>query len=244
MSESITNSVEEIEPVVKERPLRLWNRWSGVAISAMFIAAYVFSQIVVVVMLAADVSALIITIVTVFASALAGIGAILIANALLHKHSLADLGFTSVSRRWLGIATLLSLVVGVVRAFGLDWLSVTFPVLNAGTEALGEMLVFDEPAAMIITVLLISTLVPLWEEMFFRGFIHNVLRNRLGMWPAIFVSSLLFGLFHFIPLQIIGAFTLGILMAWLYEKSGSLWLPIFAHALNNVVFGTIAQLFG
>jgi membrane protease YdiL (CAAX protease family) len=240
MSESVNSPIEPPE----KRPLRLWNRRSALAITAVFIAVYLISQIVVVIMLAANVSALILTAATIFTSALAGIGAILLVNALLPKHSLADLGFTPVSRRWLGIATLLSIGIGVVRAVGLDWLSVTFPVLNTGSEALSDMLVFDEPAAMIITVILISTLVPLWEEMFFRGFIHNVLRNRLGMWAAILVSSLLFGLFHIIPLQIIGAFTLGILLAWLYEKSGSLWLPIFAHALNNLVFGIIAQLFG
>ncbi|WP_420643344.1 CPBP family intramembrane glutamic endopeptidase [Candidatus Leptofilum sp.] len=244
MSDSITNPVESTEPMLVERPLRLWNRWSAVAIMTLFITMYVASQIAVVVLLAANASILTITAVTVLTSTVAGIGSILLANALLHKHSLRDLGFSSVSRRWLGLATLLSIGVGVVRAIGLDWLSVTFPILNAGSETLSNMLVFDEPAAMIVSVLLISTLVPLWEEIFFRGFIHNVLRNRLGMWAAILVSSLLFGIFHFIPLQIIGAFTLGILLAWLYEKSGSLWLPIFAHALNNVVFGTIAQFFG
>jgi membrane protease YdiL (CAAX protease family) len=244
MSESVTNPIEQPGLSATNRPLRLWNRWSALAITAVFIAVYVISQIAGVIMLAANASALTVTVVTVFTSALAGIGAILLVNALLPKHSLVELGFASVSRRWLGIATLLSLGVGVVRAFGLDWLSVTFPVLNAGTEMLNDMLVFDEPAAMIITVLLISTLVPLWEEMFFRGFIQNVLRNRLGVWAAILVSSLLFGLFHIIPLQMIGAFTLGILLAWLYEKSGSLWLPIFAHALNNLVFGIIAQFFG
>ncbi|MBK7894237.1 MAG: type II CAAX endopeptidase family protein [Candidatus Promineifilaceae bacterium] len=244
MSDIVNSAINQPDPTAAKRPLRLWNRWSAVAIAAIFIAVYIISQVAVVLLLAANASILTITVVTVFTSALAGIGAILLANALLHKHSLAALGFTAVSRRWLVTATLLSLAVGVVRAFGLDWLSVTFPVLNAGSEALSQMLVFDEPAAMIVSVVLISTLVPLWEEMFFRGYVHNVLRNRLGMWAAIFVSSLLFGLFHFIPLQIIGAFTLGLLLAWLYEKSGSLWLPIFAHALNNLVFGILAQLIG
>lgn len=241
MSQNINQSMDNS---VRKRPLRLWNRWSAVAIAAIFIAVYVVSQIAAVIMLAANASTLTITVVTLLTSAAAGIGSILIANALLHKHSFADLGFTPVSRRWLGIATALSIILGVVRGFGLDWLSVTFPALNAGTEALSQMLVFEEPIEMIISVLLISTLVPLWEEMFFRGYIHNVLRNRLGVWAAILVSSLLFGLFHLIPLQMIGAFTLGILLAWLYEKSGSLWLPIFAHALNNLVFGILAQLLG
>lgn len=243
MPDFVTSSVEQPEPDKAQRPLRLWNRWSAVAVTAVFIAIYVVAQIVIVLLFAANASTLTITVVTVFTSALAGIGAVLLANVLLHKHSLADLGFRPVSRRWLGIATILSVLVGIVRGFGLDWLSVNFPILNAGSEALSNMLVFDEPGAMIVSVILISTLVPLWEEMFFRGFIHNVLRNRLGVWAAIVVSSLLFGLFHIIPLQIIGAFTLGLLLAWLYEKSGSLWLPIFAHALNNLIFGILAQLF-
>lgn len=244
MTDYVNTQPELPDEADARRPLRLWNRWSVLGIAVIFIALYILSQIVGVVLLAANASALTITVVTVLTSTIVGIGSILLINALLTKHSLAALGFTAVSRRWLGIATALSLAVGIVRAFGLEWLSATFPILNAGSDFLNDMLVFNEPAAMIITVLLISTLVPLWEEMFFRGFIHNVLRNRLGMWAAIFVSSLLFGLFHLIPLQIIGAFTLGLMLAWLYEKSGSLWLPIFAHALNNFVFGIIAQLVG
>ena len=121
MTDYVNTQPELPDEADARRPLRLWNRWSALGIAVIFIALYILSQIVAVVLLAANASALTITVVTVLTSTIVGIGSILLINALLTKHSLAALGFTAVSRRWLGIATLLSLVVGIVRAFGLDW---------------------------------------------------------------------------------------------------------------------------
>lgn len=220
---------------------RLWNRWQGLAIIGLFVVGYIALSIASVFLTMATTSFWL-TVVTTVGSAIVAVGAVLIVNAFVTKHSWETLGFTPATRRWLVIGAVLAVVFGVLRGLVLTWLSETFPALNFGTELLEDLLVFDLWWEMVGITILTSTIVPFWEEFFFRGFIHNILRNKLGMWAAIIVSSLIFGLFHLIPLQVLGAFTLGIVIAWAYEKSGSLWVAIYIHALNNLVFTALAQL--
>jgi membrane protease YdiL (CAAX protease family)/uncharacterized RDD family membrane protein YckC len=87
----------------------------------------------------------------------------------------------------------------------------------------------------VVAVALIAVLAPIAEEMFFRGFVFSGLRSRMTLWPAAVISGLVFGLVHaptgittVIPLAV-----LGVALAWLYDRTGSLWPPILAHAINN-----------
>jgi membrane protease YdiL (CAAX protease family)/uncharacterized RDD family membrane protein YckC len=108
--------------------------------------------------------------------------------------------------------------------------------LSLEQEDIGEELGLDQGTiAAIAAVVLIAGLAPVAEETFFRGFFFAGLRRRLSLWPAALISGLVFGLIHaptgvttVIPLSILGA-----ALAWLYERTGSLWPPILAHAFNN-----------
>jgi uncharacterized protein len=84
-------------------------------------------------------------------------------------------------------------------------------------------------------VVLIAGLAPVAEELFFRGFIFAGLRSRWALWPAALVSGLIFGLVHaptgittVVPLA-----ALGVALSWLYDRTGSLWPCVMAHAINN-----------
>jgi membrane protease YdiL (CAAX protease family) len=86
---------------------------------------------------------------------------------------------------------------------------------------------------------------PFAEELVFRGVLYQWLRDHFGMWPGIVVSSLIFGLAHG-DLAVGGAAAiLGIVLAWTYEKSHSLWPPVVIHVINNsikiiLLFGALA----
>ncbi|MGF1505837.1 MAG: lysostaphin resistance A-like protein [Anaerolineae bacterium] len=167
--------------------------------------------------------------------AVVSLGAVALVNALGPKNGLREFGFRPMERRWWLWAAGLGVGLAAARiglAYGLFAL---IPSLEEGAEALAAMLVLPDPGVseVLLSIFFISLLVPLSEEVFFRGFLHNWLRNRLPMWAAIMISSLAFGLIHFIPVQIITAFLLGAAMAWIYEKSGSLWSAVLLHVVNN-----------
>ena len=79
---------------------------------------------------------------------------------------------------------------------------------------------------------------PISEELFFRGFLFGGLRNRISFWPAALISGVIFGSIHLVggssevipPLAVFG-----VLLAWLYERTGSLGPPIMMHALQNAI---------
>lgn len=74
---------------------------------------------------------------------------------------------------------------------------------------------------------------PFAEELFFRGVLYRWLRGRWGIWVGILGSSLIFGAVHG-EVSIAGAAAvLGLILAWVYERSQSLWPPFIIHAINN-----------
>jgi len=74
---------------------------------------------------------------------------------------------------------------------------------------------------------------PFAEELFFRGVLFRLLRRYWGVAAGVIVSSLLFGLSHVFVEVMPGTVLLGIVMALLYQRSGSLWVPMTFHAVYN-----------
>ena len=107
-------------------------------------------------------------------------------------------------------------------------------------EIIEEIEQQDEAVKLVALGVLIILAAPLSEEIFFRGFLFGGLRGRMPFWPAAIVSGLVFGLVHLPggPLQVPPLVVFGILLAWLYERSGSLGPPILMHAIqNSISFG-------
>jgi len=76
---------------------------------------------------------------------------------------------------------------------------------------------------------------PVTEEIFFRGFVFAGLVPRLGIPRAIIVSALVFSAFHLSIGVLLPIFVTGMLLAWLYHRTGSLWPGIAAHAGQNAL---------
>ena len=85
-----------------------------------------------------------------------------------------------------------------------------------------------------ISMLLLGVfLVPIAEEIFFRGVLYQWMRDRLGVWIAIPGSALIFGLLHGEISVADATFVMGLILAWFYERSNSLWPSIIIHIVNN-----------
>lgn len=76
--------------------------------------------------------------------------------------------------------------------------------------------------------------VPVFEEILFRGLLQSVLTAALGRpWLSIAAVSILFAAMHPYPTHLAALLILSIGLGYAYEKSGSLWQPIFIHILFN-----------
>ena len=101
----------------------------------------------------------------------------------------------------------------------------TDPMVLSAIRAGGWPLVF-----LIVGALLVA---PLGEEILFRGLLLGRF-GAYGYWRSgVVVSTVLFALAHGSPENTIGLLAGGLVMAWLYRRTQSLWPSIALHALNN-----------
>jgi membrane protease YdiL (CAAX protease family) len=112
-------------------------------------------------------------------------------------------------------------------------------VLQPKQEDIGKELGVCNPGIgiAIFAVLSIIVLAPVAEEIFFRGFFFAGLRKRWSLWPSAILSGAIFGLVHAPtgPTAAIPLAGLGVGLAWLYNKTGSIYPSMLAHFLNNAI---------
>ena len=85
-----------------------------------------------------------------------------------------------------------------------------------------------------LLILLASVAAPLVEELLFRGVLYNAIKLRLGVWPAIVLTGLVFGVVHPVGIaEMLAIAVLGGVFAWMAETRKSLVPSITAHFVNN-----------
>ncbi len=116
-----------------------------------------------------------------------------------------------------------------------------------GTMALGVCAVWvgnrpwdTGPLASLWPAFVTGVIVAIFEETFFRGLVFGALRREWGAMRALWASSVFFGALHFVAAQpktvlaTVAAFvsltSIGAVLAWCYQRSGSLYLAIGVHA--------------
>jgi uncharacterized protein len=98
---------------------------------------------------------------------------------------------------------------------------------------------------MILNILIVAVLPAIGEELIFRGVFQKILSSifrsgHLSIWFTAFMfSALHLQFFGFIP-----RFILGLVFGYLYFWSGTLWLPVISHFVNNAVPVVMAFLQG
>ena len=113
-----------------------------------------------------------------------------------------------------------------INAWTLEWIGYT--------SALGEWTTtrIDSPTA-VVMYMTISFAPAIAEEFLFRGVVFGNLRPY-GRGVAVIGSALLFALMHQTPDQIIYTFAAGIVLALIYDATGSIWCCTFLHLFNNL----------
>jgi membrane protease YdiL (CAAX protease family) len=147
-----------------------------------------------------------------------------------------------VQLRWM-IVTLLILFLFVV--FALDVL-VTNPIadwLHLSPDSERERQIEEEIVrakendllGVLASLFVIAGLVPIAEEILFRGVIQTYLVQRWGAFVGIFTSSLWFALMHIDIALIVPLFAIGLALGYLRHRFQSLWGAVLLHVLNNLV---------
>ncbi len=89
---------------------------------------------------------------------------------------------------------------------------------------------YENPVKAVILAIIIA---PFTEEFLCRGVILTGFLKNYSVNKAIIVSALLFGFMHLNPWQFTGAFFFGLIFAWFYIKTKSLWPCLIGHAIAN-----------
>lgn len=123
---------------------------------------------------------------------------------------------------------------------------ITDPVVSAlpdmpeELKTMFEQMMQDGP----LWVTVVSTVIfaPIFEEWLCRGMVLRGLLQKVHPAWAMVISALFFALIHLNPWQAVPAFVTGILLAYVYYRTGSLKLTILMHAVNNGTSVIISQL--
>jgi membrane protease YdiL (CAAX protease family)/uncharacterized RDD family membrane protein YckC len=147
--------------------------------------------------------------------------------------ALRQLGLRRFARSALGLAAVTYVAYLV---FAVIYNGIVDPEQEDITRELG----FDEGGfGAVAAGALVVAAAPLSEEIFFRGFMYGGLRRRLPVWAAAVMAGAVFGLLHYTGPDSVGVVpqlaVLGVILAWLYERTGSLWPPIILHVFNNSI---------
>jgi membrane protease YdiL (CAAX protease family) len=157
----------------------------------------------------------------------------------------ADLGLRPTTPKWhrrgLALAVLLLPMVALINGILLPRV--------VGEEFHNPQLYAVAPSgfswpAMLAMLVMAGFVAPFGEELAFRGLLFPWLRGHLGVAAAAVLSGLIFAVLHGVPILIPALTAIGIALALLYHRCGSLWPVILAHGAFNgiMVIGLYAAL--
>ena len=139
-----------------------------------------------------------------------------------------------VSRHWVRTRPWFVLFWCVLAALGAlipsVWIQEHMPELPNIVEGEFDMIMKDRWGYLVV-----GLLAPLAEEMVFRGAILRSLLGSYKPWLAIFISAIFFCVVHANPAQMPHAFLIGLLMGWMYWRTGSILPGVALHWVNNTI---------
>ena len=161
------------------------------------------------------------------------IGAIWLFAVRRRRLPWAEVGLRPLPQGWLLRAALLAVAAFVVAS-----------LVNLGVQSLmaetprNPQLDLIAPdgfswVGLLVTLLFVGALVPFGEEIFFRGLVYGWLRARMPVALAAGISGLGFAVLHGVWWLIPALFLLGVALALIYQRSGSIWAATITHGLFN-----------
>ena len=159
------------------------------------------------------------------------------------KLALRALGFRKfpVAQTFLWIVVLVVAILAVNNIY-----QYLITVLHLHLQTNDQVLLAESkraPLTTYATLLVAVFIAPFCEEIFFRGFVFQGLRNGMTVGWAIVFSALLFGVAHADPGSFAVLFTIGIALAFLRWRTKSIWPGMILHMLNNGIGALVIILY-
>lgn len=166
-------------------------------------------------------------------------GLVLFIVAKIYRRPVSELGLTG--KKWLRSAA-----AGLLGYWALIPALVCLLFVVAGTAQLFKYEPAPQPVVqmylkkstepyLLYFTFFVAIVGPIIEEVFFRGFTYTAFRKKWGVRGAVLGSSAVFALMHMNVIAFFPIFALGIFLAYLFEKTGSLVPSMTVHMIHNLI---------
>lgn len=139
---------------------------------------------------------------------------------------------TNYTLKYVGVC----IIVGVASLFllsgTLNYFQLLLSKLNIEPGVLSYEI--DTPFKYIVSLISLAVMPAICEELLFRGIITTALKQK-GETYAIWISSLMFAIFHFSPSQLIYPMCFGLILSIVYLRTNNIVFPILLHFVNNAL---------
>ena len=167
------------------------------------------------------------------------VGLVLLLSGVGRGTSWQEIGFAPLSGRNLirygVLGGLLLLSIIVILSFPLLLLNPDLP-----PQSYEQMLrTVQDGSQFLLLLIMAAVLAPLSEELFYRGMIYPVLRKYLGPAGGAVLAGILFGLAHYDLWRTIPLAIGGMVLCWIYEKTGSILPAMIAHGVWNGIMSVL-----
>jgi len=152
---------------------------------------------------------------------------------LVRRHGTpAMLGLRLPRLRWFAA---LPLIVALVQAMVLALSFASEQLFPSATSNQCQQVKSAYGTQYALGLIAVAVAAPAAEELVFRGFLFGWLRAHLPVWSAALISGIIFGAVHDQSALAIPLMGIGVGFAYVYHRSGSIYVTMLAHAMFNAI---------
>jgi TPR repeat protein/membrane protease YdiL (CAAX protease family) len=127
-----------------------------------------------------------------------------------------------------------------IAMIGLGYEKIYPWIFHSHLPAQPTLALLGKDTSTLVAYIAIALLLPVAEEIIFRGYLFDALRRFFSGEVTVIVSALAFALIHFQLLYFVPLFGFGLIFGWVRLKTDSLRLPVLLHVINNGLYLALA----
>ncbi len=137
------------------------------------------------------------------------------------------------------LVMLMSLPTYLFASKVIELINLLYPIPEQYISRFSEMMSMND-ASLWMKILVVAVLPGICEETVYRGYMFRVFR-KFGIPAAVVISSVMFGIMHLDPFRLLPATLLGMWIAFLMIRTGSFYIAMLAHFMNNLIVVMLLQ---